>query len=162
MTLALVCENEFGEVKAEDIQLEVFKKIIKKDLEVTYRCNQINSIFDDFAIHSDFNDELSSFALFISILTQKNISEIEGTVLANASEQCSDFFFEQVISLDRKYNSAQLEELAGHFADYIYQVSKDGEGSGGVRLEILDIHNRYFHYQTGIITSSYTDKKMSI
>ncbi|QDK42721.1 hypothetical protein DOM21_14930 [Bacteriovorax stolpii] len=158
MTLALVIENEAQEIKQENILFEVFKKVIKKDLEVTYKCNQINSIFEDFAIHSDFKDELSSFDQFISIISQKSISELEGTPLAKASDQCSEFFFEQVIGLNKKYSFPQLEELAGHFVNYLYEVNCGG-GSGNDPVDNLEIFNKYFHYQAGIITSGYADKK---
>lgn len=122
MTLALVEENFRKEEKEIDVRIELFRTIIRKDLEVTSLHNKAVSIFGEFNLYSKFEDELNAFDMMISFLTGIPVMKLDNTLLGEAGMICVENYLETIIEKKINMDKCDFEIYAERYASYIWEV----------------------------------------
>ncbi len=120
MTLALV-EGSFGLVE-EQLKFDLFKTMIRKDLEVTALHNKAVSVFGEFDLYSKMGDELSSFDMMISFLTGISIKELDNVLLGEASINCVEDYLGKIIEKKMVFTTADFEIYAERYTKYLWEV----------------------------------------
>lgn len=146
MTLALV-EESFGLVD-EQLKIDLFKKMIRKDLEVTALHNKAVSVFGEFDLFSKMGDELSAFDMMISFLTGIPTKELDNVLLGEASVNCVEDYLGKIIEKKMVFTTADFEIYAERYANYILKVVE-----AYLKNELVErfIHLKQKHLLGGVI-----------
>lgn len=99
----------------EEIQFEIFKGMIKKDLELAVWCNNAVKAFGDFQIYSDTYSEFSSLDYIVAFLTNKKVDFTYEAQEAIISGKCVEHFLRELILRNRKIEGEILEDIASNY-----------------------------------------------
>lgn len=120
MTLALI-ELGFA-LDEKQLKFDLFKKMIRKDLEVTALHNKAVSVFGEFDLYSKMGDELSSFDMMISFLTGIPAKELDNILLGEASINCVEDYLGKIIEKKMAFSKLDFEIYSERYANYISEV----------------------------------------
>ena len=143
MRLAIVEEVNERSISEQGNQLLLFQQMIRKDLEITLMHHKMVSVFGEFQLFSELDDELSSFDVMTSLMTGQRIEELDESFLGKASSNCTENFLNMMIAERVDFSSLQISQLANYYTKYLSEIVASYE-KGELLESYSHITQKYF------------------
>lgn len=163
MSVELLRNSEM-KIDNKNVQLEIIKNFIKKDLDVFNWINGAYRGFGDIQIYSDHKLDLNCFDQAMSLLIGREIQYGEESLETIATSKCVDYLFES--KMFKNNERISTEEFSIKFTKYISDASCILlDANLGHKEKILDeLFKKYFPDFAPIVwnclSSTYLDQKM--
>lgn len=136
-------ERDKKSISDQDNQLLLFQQMIRKDLEITIMHHKMVSIFGEFALFSELDDELSSFEFMISLMTGEKVGRLGNGLLGKSASNCAENFLNMMIAEKVDLGPRQVCMLANYYTKYLSEIVSSYE-KGDLYENYSHISQKYF------------------